>query len=34
MAGERDDPLKSNGALDLAVFLMWATITVFAVSQL
>jgi hypothetical protein len=34
MAPERDDPWKGNGALDLAIFLLWASVIVFAVSQL
>jgi hypothetical protein len=31
---ERDDPLKSGGTLDLVIFLLWATVLVFALSQL
>jgi hypothetical protein len=35
MPEERDDdPLKSGGTLDLVVFLLWATVIVFALSQL
>lgn len=34
MTEERDDPLKSGGTLDIAVFLLWATVIVFALSQL
>jgi hypothetical protein len=37
MADDRDDPLrplKPVGTLDLVVFLLWATVTVFALSQL
>jgi hypothetical protein len=34
MSEERDDPLKSGGTLDLVVFLLWATVIVFALSQL
>jgi hypothetical protein len=34
MPGDRDDPLKSGGTLDLVIFLLWATVIVFALSQL
>jgi hypothetical protein len=34
MADERGDPLKSGTVIDLAVFLLWALVTVFALSQL
>jgi hypothetical protein len=34
MPDERDDPLKSGGAIDLVVFLLWAAVIVFALSQL
>jgi len=34
MSEERNDPLKSGGMIDLLVFLLWATVIVFALSQL
>ncbi len=34
MPEERDDPLKSGGVIDIVVFLLWATVIVFALSQL
>jgi hypothetical protein len=34
MPDERDEPLKSGGALDLVFLLLWATVVVFALSQL
>jgi hypothetical protein len=34
MPDDRDDPLKSGGAIHLVVFLLWAVVTVLALSQL
>jgi hypothetical protein len=34
MPDERGDPPRSGGAFDLAIFLLWASVTVFALSQL
>jgi hypothetical protein len=31
---ERDDPVRSGGVVDLLVFLMWAAVIVYALSQL
>jgi hypothetical protein len=31
---ERDDPLRSGGIIDLLVFLMWAAVIVFGLSEL
>jgi hypothetical protein len=34
MPDERDDSLKSGGAIDLVFFLLWAIVVVFALSLL
>jgi hypothetical protein len=34
MPNERDEPLEPGGTLDLVIFLLWATVIVFALSQL
>jgi hypothetical protein len=34
MPGERDEPLKTGGTIDVIVFLLWAIVIVFALSQL
>jgi hypothetical protein len=34
MPSGRDDPLKTGGTLDVVVFLLWAIVIVFALSQL
>jgi len=34
MPGERDDPPRSGGAFDLVIFLLWAALTVLALSEL
>jgi hypothetical protein len=34
MPDDRNDPVRSGGAVDLLVFLLWATVTVLALSQL
>jgi hypothetical protein len=34
MPDDRDNPLRSGGALDLIIFLFWATVIVFGLSQL
>ncbi len=33
MPDDRDDPLRSGGIIDLLLFLLWAAIIVFALSQ-
>jgi hypothetical protein len=31
---DRHDPLKSSGAVDLVILILWAAVIVFALSQL